>query len=94
MEKSKWNIIIISASVTNLVSPLLAIFGLSKLALEHLAKCLAVDLGEKHIRANSVNPGFLPIRMVENFRGENKPVPDGKNGICRRYDISRVVFGF
>ncbi|BFZ09335.1 hypothetical protein BsWGS_12374 [Bradybaena similaris] len=78
LEKSKGNIINVSAAVTNLAVPPIAISLMSKVALDHLTKCLAVDLGEKGIRVNSVNPGFLPTRMMGHFSEEKKSEPSGR----------------
>jgi len=35
-------------------------YGVSKAAVNHFSKCLAVDLGPKGVRVNCVNPGFFP----------------------------------
>ncbi|BFZ09334.1 hypothetical protein BsWGS_12373 [Bradybaena similaris] len=78
LEKSKGNIISVSAAATNMCVPSIVVSLISKVAQDHLTKCLAVDLGEKGIRVNSVNPGFLPTRMMEQFSGDKNPPPTGR----------------
>ncbi|BFZ09337.1 hypothetical protein BsWGS_12376 [Bradybaena similaris] len=70
LEKSKGNIINVSSASTHQAVPSFTIALLSKVALDHLTKCLAVDLGAKGIRVNSVNPGFFPTRITQNFGGD------------------------
>ncbi|CAG5117579.1 unnamed protein product [Candidula unifasciata] len=67
LEKTKGTIINVSSASTNMAIPSLAVSLLSKVALDHLTKCLAVDLGAKGIRVNSVNPGFFPTRALRNM---------------------------
>ncbi|BFZ09333.1 hypothetical protein BsWGS_12372 [Bradybaena similaris] len=64
LEKSKGNIINVSSANTKQAVPMVTISLLAKVALDHLTKCLAVDLGAKGIRVNSVNPGFFPTRIM------------------------------
>uniref|UniRef100_A0A0B7A5X1 Uncharacterized protein n=1 Tax=Arion vulgaris TaxID=1028688 RepID=A0A0B7A5X1_9EUPU len=64
LEKSKGNIINISTAGYNLAIPMLTLSLLSKVALDHLTRCLAVDLGSKGIRVNSANPGQFATRVL------------------------------
>ncbi|BFZ09338.1 hypothetical protein BsWGS_12377 [Bradybaena similaris] len=70
LEKSKGTVINVSSASTHQAVPLFTISLLSKVALDHLTKCLAVDLGAKGIRVNSVNPGFFPTRIIRNLGGD------------------------
>jgi NAD(P)-dependent dehydrogenase (short-subunit alcohol dehydrogenase family) len=36
------------------------IYGAAKAAVNHLTRCVAMELGEHHVRVNSVSPGRLP----------------------------------
>ncbi|BFZ09336.1 hypothetical protein BsWGS_12375 [Bradybaena similaris] len=74
LEKSKGNIINVSAAGSNQAVPAFTIALLSKVALDHLTKCLAVDLGAKGIRVNSVNPGSFPTRVRRNFGGGHEQI--------------------
>ncbi|CAG5130844.1 unnamed protein product, partial [Candidula unifasciata] len=67
LEKSKGTIVIISSNVTSMVMPFGAVYSMSKVALDHLTRCLAVDLGQKGIRVNGVNPGYIPTRIFPSW---------------------------
>ncbi|CAG5130845.1 unnamed protein product [Candidula unifasciata] len=75
LEKSKGNIVVISSNVTSMMMPFGAVYSISKAALDHLTRCLAVDLGQKGIRVNGVNPGYIPTRLSRAL-GENKAIID------------------
>lgn len=68
--KTQGNIINISSAGTFMASPNILVYVISKAGLDHLTRCLAVDLGSKGIRVNSVNPGFIPTRILRDV-GEN-----------------------
>ncbi|CAG5132604.1 unnamed protein product [Candidula unifasciata] len=89
LEKTKGSIINVSAAVTNVAVPPIVISLISKVALDHLTKCLAVDLGQKGIRVNSVNPGYLPTRMMEQFGEGNKSAPSGRLGTVE--DVAKAA---
>jgi len=58
--KTKGNIVNIS-SVAGLKASSFSIFyACSKAALDHFTKCLAIELGPKGVRVNSVNPAYVP----------------------------------
>uniref|UniRef100_A0A0B7AEW0 Uncharacterized protein n=1 Tax=Arion vulgaris TaxID=1028688 RepID=A0A0B7AEW0_9EUPU len=64
LEKSKGNIINISSIVTDMALADVPIYSMSKVALDHLTRCLAVDLGAKGIRVNAINPGYIETRIM------------------------------
>jgi NAD(P)-dependent dehydrogenase (short-subunit alcohol dehydrogenase family) len=84
--------VIITASVAGLAVGSLgnnATFGYSasKAAAIHLGRNLAVELGPRHIRVNSIAPGFFPSKManglMETYGGPAvlaAAVPDGRLG--------------
>ncbi|CAH0595536.1 unnamed protein product [Chrysodeixis includens] len=56
--QTKGNIINISSVVsTTIVEPGMTLYGMSKAALDHYTKGLALDLAKVGVRVNSVNPG-------------------------------------
>ncbi|BFZ09311.1 hypothetical protein BsWGS_12350 [Bradybaena similaris] len=75
LEKSKGNIVNISSVASSLVTPSAAVYSMTKVALDHLTKCLAVDLGPKGIRVNSVNPGYFETLVL---RSSTDPVQVNK----------------
>jgi NAD(P)-dependent dehydrogenase (short-subunit alcohol dehydrogenase family) len=58
--KSNGNIVNISSVAGLRAMPLFTFYCMSKIALDHFTRCLAVDLGPKGVRVNSVNPGAIP----------------------------------
>lgn len=68
LEKTKGNIINISSVGSTMAFSFAVAYCSSKSALDHLTRCLAVDLGPKGIRVNSVNPGAILTRIM---RGHN-----------------------
>lgn len=67
LEKTRGNIVNISSIASNTVIPLLTTYSLTKAALDHLTRCLAVDLGSKGIRVNAVNPGYIQTLILRGF---------------------------
>jgi len=58
--KSKGNIVNISSESGVKASSYLLFYCCSKAALDHFTKCLAIELGPKGVRVNSVNPAYVP----------------------------------
>ncbi|BFZ09312.1 hypothetical protein BsWGS_12351 [Bradybaena similaris] len=67
LEKTRGNIVNISSTASNTVIPAATTYSLTKAALDHLTRCLAVDLGSKSIRVNSVNPGYIHTLILRDF---------------------------
>ncbi|CAG5132885.1 unnamed protein product [Candidula unifasciata] len=70
LAKTKGNIIIVSSISSTLTRTTRVVYSISKAAVDHLTRCLAVDLGSKGIRVNSVNPGFIPTRILRFLDGD------------------------
>ena len=71
-------------------------YSVSKAAATHLAKNLAVELGPRNIRTNSISPGFFPSKLanglIEILGGEeelNRANPSRRLGIAD--DIGAAV---
>ncbi|BFZ09339.1 hypothetical protein BsWGS_12378 [Bradybaena similaris] len=62
-EKSQRSVINISSATTNMAIPNPTITLMSKVALDHLTRCLAVELRENGILVKSVNHGIFPTRI-------------------------------
>ncbi|KAK0059137.1 3-oxoacyl-[acyl-carrier-protein] reductase FabG [Biomphalaria pfeifferi] len=67
LEKSRGNIVCMSSMLSSLVAVPSCIYPMSKAAVDHLARCLAVELGPKGIRVNTVNPSFIPTRIRRSY---------------------------
>ena len=62
-ETTHGNIVVISSNATQMAFAMM-VYAMSKAAIDHMVRCLAVDLGPKNIRVNAVNPGFIPTRLT------------------------------
>ncbi|XP_005108594.1 uncharacterized oxidoreductase TM_0325 isoform X2 [Aplysia californica] len=60
---SKGNIIVVSSMLSFMACSPNILYPMSKAAVDHMIRCLAVDLGPKEIRVNAVNPSLIPTRM-------------------------------
>jgi NAD(P)-dependent dehydrogenase (short-subunit alcohol dehydrogenase family) len=67
--KSSGNIINISSGAAVKALPIFTYYCMSKAALDHFTRCLAVELGPKGVRVNSVNPGFIPGTEIVTRQG-------------------------
>ncbi|KAH9523130.1 hypothetical protein Btru_065897 [Bulinus truncatus] len=67
LEKSRGNIVCMSSMLSALVAVPSCIYPMSKAAVDHMARCLAVELGPKGIRVNTVNPSYIPTRIRRSF---------------------------
>jgi NAD(P)-dependent dehydrogenase (short-subunit alcohol dehydrogenase family) len=61
---AKGNIVNISSDLGVKPSIWAMFYSLTKATLDHFTKCLALDLGPKGVRVNSVNPGYVPETEV------------------------------
>ncbi|CAG5136709.1 unnamed protein product [Candidula unifasciata] len=68
LEKTKGSIVNISSIAALMIMTNAITYSLSKVALDHLTKCLAVELGPKGIRVNSVNPGYFPTLVLRDLK--------------------------
>jgi len=57
---SKGNIVNISSDVGTKAVTWAFFYALTKATMNHFTKCLALELGPKGVRVNSINPGFIP----------------------------------
>ncbi|BFZ09319.1 hypothetical protein BsWGS_12358 [Bradybaena similaris] len=101
LEKTRGNIVNISSVASHMVMPSAAVYSLSKVALDHLTRCLAVDLGSKGIRVNSVNPGYFPTlifrhlgdpeEIKRNLEAANNPQIPLKDRVGVLEDVAEAV---
>jgi NAD(P)-dependent dehydrogenase (short-subunit alcohol dehydrogenase family) len=72
LEKTKGNIVNISSIASLMTNPTSSVYSMSKAALDHLTRCLAVELGQKGIRVNAINPGAFPTLIARRFGDFNE----------------------
>ncbi|XP_067661755.1 uncharacterized oxidoreductase MexAM1_META1p0182-like [Haliotis asinina] len=58
--ETKGNIVNISSTGSSKPGDIEGVYSMSKIALDMYTKVLALELGPKGVRVNSVNPGFVP----------------------------------
>jgi len=66
---SKGNIVNTSSAGGLKAVPNFAFYCMSKAAVDHFTRCLAVDLGPKGVRVNSINPGYIKETELGRVRG-------------------------
>ncbi|RUS90862.1 hypothetical protein EGW08_001369 [Elysia chlorotica] len=64
LEQTKGSIVCVSSILSTLTGSMLLPYFLSKAAIDHLVRCLALELGPKGIRINAVNPGAIKSRII------------------------------
>jgi len=69
LTKSNGNIVNISSGAAVKALPMFTFYCMSKAALDHFTRCLAVELGPKGVRVNSINPGFIPGTEIVTRQG-------------------------
>lgn len=67
-------------------SSVIGAYGISKAAVNHLVRCLAVEWGKHKIRVNAILPGLIKTDMARALWDS----PDGKERIRTRFPIARV----
>jgi len=58
--KTKGNIVNISSDIGTKAVVWAIFYAVTKAAVNHFSKCLALDLGPKGVRVNCINPGYFP----------------------------------
>jgi NAD(P)-dependent dehydrogenase (short-subunit alcohol dehydrogenase family) len=79
--KSKGNIVNISSGVAIKALPGTAYYCMTKAALDHYTRCLAVELGPQGVRVNTIRPGVIPDT---DFDREFKKEFDGIRGMLEQ----------
>jgi NAD(P)-dependent dehydrogenase (short-subunit alcohol dehydrogenase family) len=57
--KTKGNIVNISSIASLRSRPIFTYYAMSKIALDHYTRCMAVELGPQGVRVNTINPGYI-----------------------------------
>ncbi|CAG2110849.1 unnamed protein product [Medioppia subpectinata] len=93
LEKTKGNIINISSIVGIQSSKDVSAYCMSKAALDMFTKCMAVELGPKRIRVNSVNPGSVRTNIIRNVPLSAEQFKVIRENISGKYPVGRVGEG-
>ncbi|CAG2110561.1 unnamed protein product [Medioppia subpectinata] len=89
LEKTKGNIINISSIAGIQSGKGISAYCMSKAAMDMFTKCIAVDLGSKGIRVNSVNPGSVRTNIMRNITLTEEQMKAGFESISSKYPVGR-----
>jgi len=67
--KTKGAIVNISSIAALRARPIFTYYNMSKIAVDHYSRCLAVELGPKGVRVNCVNPGYIEDTDLSSRQG-------------------------
>jgi len=88
--ESKGNIVNVSSVASLKVYPEYTYYSMSKAAFDYFTRSLAVELGPKGVRVNSVNPSLIKgTQMALRQPGSKKMIEFGKQ-LVKRYPLRRT----
>ncbi|CAG2167276.1 unnamed protein product [Oppiella nova] len=93
LEKTKGNIVNISSVRSTQTRHDLSAYCMSKSALDMFTKCIAVELGHKGIRVNSVNPGAVKTNFASNSGVTKSESDKWYENYGKLYPVGRVGEG-
>ncbi|CAG2173595.1 unnamed protein product [Oppiella nova] len=93
LEKTKGNIVNISSVRSTQTAPLMSAYCMSKSALDMFTKCIAVELGHKGIRVNSVNPGATKTNLPQATGVSDGDAQAFYDAFARLYPVGRYAVG-
>ncbi|VVC95064.1 unnamed protein product [Leptidea sinapis] len=67
LQNSKGCIVNVSSITSTKPNPKMLAYNVSKAALDHFTKCIALELAPDGIRVNSVNPGFVKTNIMKDL---------------------------
>jgi NAD(P)-dependent dehydrogenase (short-subunit alcohol dehydrogenase family) len=65
-------------------------YGMSKAAMDHFTRCLAVELGPKGVRVHSVNPGAVPETEIMSRESGTEIIKEHVNQLVHVTPLRRV----
>ncbi|CAG2114783.1 unnamed protein product, partial [Medioppia subpectinata] len=91
LEKTRGNIIITSSVASRKIFPMCFLYNMSKSAVDMFTRCMALELGPKGIRVNSVNPAAVNTNIAiamglsrplidQMFADQEKSIPMQRQG--------------
>ncbi|CAG2111561.1 unnamed protein product, partial [Medioppia subpectinata] len=93
LEKTKGNIVNVSSISAKLTVPNSAPYCMSKAAMDMFGKCIAVELGPKGIRVNTVNPGVVRTNIFAAIGAPEEVTTQMLDIFSRKYPVGRVGEG-
>ncbi|CAG2109419.1 unnamed protein product [Medioppia subpectinata] len=90
LELTKGNIVNISSIASMLPEPAFMVHCMAKCAMDMFTKCLALQLGPKGIRVNSVNPGVTRTPLFERWTGSTERLDFLVNYCREKYPLGRI----
>lgn len=90
MEKNKGNIVNVSSVAGMRAFPNVLAYCVSKAAIDQLTRCSALELAEKGIRVNAVNPGVVVTNLHKRGGMENEKYQEFLENSKKTHPIGRV----
>ncbi len=78
--------IVVSSIGALKANPVIGAYGISKAAVNHLVKCLAMEWGQHEIRVNAILPGLVKTDFAKALWDS----PQGQERIRTRFPIARA----
>uniref|UniRef100_A0A914XBH4 Uncharacterized protein n=1 Tax=Plectus sambesii TaxID=2011161 RepID=A0A914XBH4_9BILA len=87
---SKGAIVMNSSILSSIAWPTSVYYGMTKAALDHYVRCLAVEYGQQGVRVNSVNPGIIKTSIFEASGMPQERIVEFMDAAAKDYPLRRV----
>lgn len=71
--QSKGVVVNVSSALGEKATTMATFYSMTKAALDHFTRCMALELGPHQIRVNSINPGYIPNTSIVSRNGHALP---------------------
>lgn len=88
--ESKGNIVNVSSVAGLRPSQLMPIYSMSKSALDQFTRCLALELAQKGVRVNSINPGAVETNAIEAMGVPKEFIKNFLEKMASKHPLGRV----
>lgn len=87
--ETKGNIVNVSSVASTTAVPTALAYCMSKAALDHFTRCVALDLGKKGVRVNSINPAVIITPIFKTIGVPEEGYPEIIKKISEKYPLGR-----
>lgn len=90
LEKTKGNIVNVSSVLSKIPHTGALAYCMSKAAIDHFTRCIALDLASKGIRVNAINPAIIQTPLFKTLGMNDSAVEAFMKEAGQRYPLGRV----
>jgi len=90
LEQTKGNIVNVSSCLSKIPHPGALAYCMSKAAIDHFTKCIALDLAKKGIRVNAINPAVIATPLYNTIGMSDDAVSKFMKQAGVKYPLGRV----